>query len=369
MSDEKEIIDDASLDEMGGQLVVTDPNYVTTPTDEKHIKMLVGEINGFLQTAGAVQPPKNYDHNGAMKSFYLALIQTYENDTDKAKGITLWNKVTGTPERKLELMTACREMVMNGVNIAKGQCYFHLQKGGKYGLSMSYVGYETLARVNCGVELVGYVVRDGDEVTTQVLENGRQLLFVKTNPLNRDKPIVGAAAIAIDVKSQKQVDHIYMSWKELCQSRDKGTIGGTPAYRLSEEKMYKKLPLKALAKQFYRKTDDSAFGRDEDYFVRGDFDAEKAQDVEYNKMAVAGKVTITDADGKPVDGGDVQYWYTRDGSANAMTADMYFAPYLNEKKKAAGEKYDGKFIGYCNQKRMAVVQRETQAQNTEEVFK
>ena len=363
----EEILDDKTLDDMGGQLTVVDPNYVLPPQDEKNVQMIVGEINGFLQTAGSVQPPRNYDHVGALKSFYLALIQTYESDTDKQKGITLWNKVTATPERKLELMTAAREMVMYGVNVTKNQCYFHLQKGGKYGLTMGYLGYETLVRSNLGIELIGYIVREGDEVSYETLKNGRQLLYVKNNPLNRDKPIVGAAAIAIHIQKDEQVDNLYMSWKELCKSRDKGMVGGTPAYKTAEEKMYKKLVLKALAKQLYRRTDDSANDRDEDYFVRGDFNTERATDVDYNK-ATRGGVTITNADGTPVVGGEVEYWYSRNGDANPMTEDMMFAPYLNKAKQSAGEKYpDGyEYVDYCNTNKKAVLRKKKEEATPQE---
>lgn len=184
---------------------------------EKSVVDIVSEkVSEFLRS-GQLDLPKNYSVDNALKSAYL-ILNTVE-DKDKNK-VMVDGKLTGVCT-KASIANAVLDMVVQGINPGKKQCYF-IVYGKTLSCQRSYFGSMAVAEmVNPAIKDWGYdVVYDGDDFSFGI-HNGKKAVIEHVQKLeNMDKlKIVAAYAMALDedgnpIKTEiMTIEEIHQAWK------------------------------------------------------------------------------------------------------------------------------------------------------------
>ena len=187
------------------------------PIVEKSVVDIVSEkVSEFLKS-GQLDLPKNYSVDNALKSAYL-ILNTVE-DKDKNK-VMIDGKLTGVCT-KASIANAILDMVVQGLNPGKKQCYF-IVYGKTLSCQRSYFGSMAVAEmVNPAIKDWGYnVVYDGDKFSYGI-HNGKASVIEHEQKLeNIDKlKIIAAYAMAVDINGSPikteimTIEEIHQAWK------------------------------------------------------------------------------------------------------------------------------------------------------------
>jgi recombination protein RecT len=185
------------------------------PVGEKSVVDIVSEkVTEFLKS-GQLDLPTHYSVDNALKAAYL-LLNTVE-DKDKNK-VMIDGKLTGVCT-KASIANAVLDMVIQGLNPTKKQCYF-IVYGKSLACHRSYFGSMAVAEmVNPLIKDWGYnVVYDGDVFKFGIL-NGKASVIEHSQDLdNIDKVNIRAAyAMALD-KEGKPIKTEIMTIEEIHQA-------------------------------------------------------------------------------------------------------------------------------------------------------
>lgn len=197
-----------------------------------------------LEATGQLTFPPNYAVGNALKSAYLILQETKDKD-----GRPVLETCT-----KTSIANSLLDMVIQGLNPVKKQCYF-IPFGGKLQLFRSYFGDQTVVKNAIpGVEnIFATVIYEGDEVEIDINEDGEQYVKShKTKLENRDKPIKGAyATIVINGKKYQEI----MSWPEIQKAWSKAKTKNVQ--NEFPQEMAKRTVIRRLCKRFLNTSDDA----------------------------------------------------------------------------------------------------------------
>jgi recombination protein RecT len=193
------------------------PEKKNTPAVEKSVVDIVSEkVSEFLKS-GQLDLPKNYSVDNALKSAYLTL-NTVE-DKEKKK-VMEDGKLTGVCT-KASIANAVLDMVVQGLNPGKKQCYF-IVYGKTLTCQRSYFGSMAVAEmVNPAIKDWGFnVVYEGDTFKYGI-HNGKAAVIEHAQELeNIDKAkIIAAYAMALDkdgnpIKTEiMTIEEIHQAWK------------------------------------------------------------------------------------------------------------------------------------------------------------
>jgi len=186
------------------------------PAVEKSVVDIVSEkVSEFLKS-GQLDLPKNYSVDNALKSAYLILNTVEDKDHNK---VMLDGKLTGVVT-KASIANAVLDMVVQGLNPGKKQCYF-IVYGKTIICQRSYFGSMAVAEmVNPVIKDWGYnVVYEGDKFSYGI-HNGKASVIEHAQELeNIDKlKIIAAYAMALDkdgnpIKTEiMTIDEIHQAW-------------------------------------------------------------------------------------------------------------------------------------------------------------
>jgi len=189
----------------------------TPPAVEKSVVDIVSEkVNEFLKS-GQLDLPRNYSLDNALKSAYLALNTVEDKDH---RPVMTDGKLTGICT-KASIANAVLDMVVQGLNPGKKQCYF-IVYGNALSCRRSYFGSMAVAEmVNPAIKDWGYdVVYEGDTFKFGIL-NGKKSVVEHVQALeDMDKvKIIAAYAMALDkdgrpVKTEiMTIEEIHQAWK------------------------------------------------------------------------------------------------------------------------------------------------------------
>jgi recombination protein RecT len=184
---------------------------------EKSVVDIVSEkVSEFLKS-GQLDLPKNYSVDNALKSAYLTL-NTVEDKEHKK--VMEDGKLTGVCT-KASIANAILDMVVQGLNPGKKQCYF-IVYGKTLVCQRSYFGSMAVAEmVNLALKDWGFnVVYEGDTFKYGI-HNGKASVIEHAQELeNIDKlKIVAAYAMALDkdgnpIKTEiMTIEEIHQAWK------------------------------------------------------------------------------------------------------------------------------------------------------------
>ncbi len=144
---------------------------------------VVAEKVRVFQERGELHFPANYSPENAMKAAWLAIQETKDKNNKPALDVCT----------KDSIANALLNMVVQGLNPVKKQCYF-IVYGNQLVLQRSYFGTMYIAKtVNPNIEdIVGEVVYEGQKFQFKK-ERGRTVVIEHQMQLGDDnKPIVGA---------------------------------------------------------------------------------------------------------------------------------------------------------------------------------
>lgn len=206
---------------------------------QKDLTDRVSEKVATLKNEGLVIAP-NYLPANALKSAFFAMTNaTGENLLEKC-----------TPE---SVANALLDMVVQGLNPAKTQCYF-IPYGTTLKLTRSYFGTQKVLKSLSEVDDVwANVIYEGDNFIYEVVDGREKLIKHETSFLHRDNPILGAYAIirktngeeVLTVMTKKEIDK---SWSK---AKTKNVQNDFP------QEMSKRTVINRAAKAFINTSDDS----------------------------------------------------------------------------------------------------------------
>ena len=220
-------------------------NKIAVPrniTDEVYNRAIDMRDNGNLQF------PRNYSVGNALKSAWLVLQDT--KDRNKQPVLKVCTKES--------IANALLDMVVQGLNPVKNQCYF-VAYGNQLTTLRSYLGTIAVTKRLDGVKDVkGYAIYESDELKLGFdFITGKQTVE-KYNPgLNRDpKNLKGAMALII---GEKEILHVeYMSIDQIKQSWSMGaTDGKSKAHNKFPDQMAIKSVINRACKMYANTSDDS----------------------------------------------------------------------------------------------------------------
>jgi len=157
----------------------------------------------FIETksTGAIDVPNDYSAENALKSAWFTL----QNVQDKEKKPAL--QVC----EKNSIANSLYEMVVNGLNPMKKQCYF-IVYGNKLTCQISYQGNIALAKRFSGVKsVIAKEIRKGDTFKTEILSDAREILKEHDSAFeNADAEIIGAYCVIVDDNDKEHLTKMTM---------------------------------------------------------------------------------------------------------------------------------------------------------------
>lgn len=192
--------------------------------------------------------PPDYAVGNALKSAYLVITNTVDKN--------------GTPVlqscSKESIANALLDMVIQGLNPAKKQCYF-IPYGKELTLVRSYFGDQTAVMNALNLEKKPYavVIYEGDIIEIGFREEDGEKVVLKheTSFENMNKKIIGAYAILYTNDGVKHYE--IMTWEQIQRSWSKSKMANNPVHKEFPEEMAKRTVLRRLAKHWLNTSDDS----------------------------------------------------------------------------------------------------------------
>lgn len=239
-------------------------NQVPPPAVEKSIVDIVSEkVSEFLKS-GQLDLPKNYSVDNALKSAYLILNTVQDKDHN---GVMVDGKLTGVCT-KASIANAVLDMVVQGLNPGKKQCYF-IVYGKTLTCQRSYFGSMAVAEmVNPSIKDWGYnVVYEGDTFKYGI-HNGKASVIEHVQDLqNIDKAkIIAAYAMALDAKGEPikteimTIEEIHQAWKmsKMKPIDDQGNVNPNSTHGRFARDMALKTVINKTAKFIINASSDNA---------------------------------------------------------------------------------------------------------------
>lgn len=218
--------------------------------------IVLSKVQQF-QKQGELDLPPNYSAANALKSAWLILQDT--KDKDKNFVLNVCNKSS--------IANALLDMVVQGLNPAKKQCYF-IAFGQNLTLMRSYFGTKAVAlRLNKEIDdIYAEVVYEKDKLEYRI-ERGKRIIENHTQKLENidDSKIIAAYAVALDkngevVRSELMtMDQIKQAWKQskMYPIDKDGNIKVESTHGKFTAEMAKKTVTSRLAKHFINSSNDA----------------------------------------------------------------------------------------------------------------
>lgn len=235
-------------------------------TDEVLVKIQKFEKNGQIFF------PNNYSPENALKNAWLKLQEVKDKNNNLALDTCTKPSIANT----------LLNMVIQGLNPAKNQCYF-IAFGNQLTLMRSYFGSIAVAKQFGEIEdITSEIIYQEDEVETDI-ENGKTIITKHKRKFgNIDKTqIIGAYATIIykeNVNKKNEslimtMEQIKMSWKKSKLNPD----GKDSTHSLYTEDMCKRTVINKICKYYINSKDDSNLNLLKEAFETSDEDVKEAE--------------------------------------------------------------------------------------------
>lgn len=235
-------------------------------TDEVLVKIQKFEKNGQIFF------PNNYSPENALKNAWLKLQEVKDKN----------NKLALEVCTKPSIANSLLNMVIQGLNPAKNQCYF-IPYGNQLTLMRSYFGSIAVAKQFGEIEdITAEVIYQEDEVETDI-ENGKTIITKHKRKFgNIDKTqIVGAyATIVYKESTKKKNESVIMTMEQIRTSWKKSKLnpdGKDSTHSLYTEDMCKRTAINKLCKYYINSKDDSNLNLLKEAFESSDEDMREAE--------------------------------------------------------------------------------------------
>lgn len=194
--------------------------------------------------------PAGYSPENALKSAYLIL-----QDVKDKSGVSVLESCT-----KNSITQSLFNMVIQGLNPAKNQCYF-IPYGKNLTLSRSYLGTIAVTkRLEEVKDVKAYPIYEGDDFETKFNIEKGSLEVSKYNPQFKNinsKNLIGAFAIIIGHEGVIHTE--VMTMEQIRTAWNQGSMkGNSPAHKNFSEEMAMKTVINRACKRYYGTSDDSS---------------------------------------------------------------------------------------------------------------
>ena len=207
-----------------------------------------------FEKAKAIQLPENYSAANALKFAYLMLSQAV--DKDRRKVLEVCNRVS--------IANALLEMVIQGLNPMKKQCYF-IAMGADLVMMRSYQGSIAVAKRVAGIRSINaQVVYENDVLIYDIGKDGKKRLVKHEQNIENinNAKIRGAYAIAVTKDGECELE--IMNKEQIIQAWKMGAGGGaTKAHTNFGDEMSKKTVITRICKTIINSSDDASLFTEE----------------------------------------------------------------------------------------------------------
>ncbi|EKI4470007.1 recombinase RecT [Staphylococcus pseudintermedius] len=279
--------------------------------EEKNVSDNVLNKVRVLEAQGNLELPADYSPSNAMKQAWLQISQDNKlmacNDVSKANALL--------------------DMVTQGLNPAKGQCYF-IPYGDKMQLQRSYHGNIMMLKRDAGAkDVVAQVIYDGDTFKQELDSVGR-IKSIKHEQdffnINKDKIIGAYCTIIFDDNRENYIeimtmDQIKQAWMQSPMIKDEAALNRSKAHNNFKEEMAKKTVINRAAKRYINSSTDEGllqFAKESEQRQRKevldaeveqnankellDFDENEIEDAQFEEVkSVDGFIDVTDVETSP----------------------------------------------------------------------
>lgn len=233
-----------------------DKNKALMAVKKETADAVLTRVQSF-QKNGELDLPPNYSAANALKSAWLMLQDVKDKNDKPALDVCTRHTVAN----------ALLDMVVQGLNPAKKQCYF-IVYGNKLVMQRSYFGAKAVCmRVDKTLDdIFAEVVYQGDELEYSI-DRGRRVIEQHRQKLENidDDKIVAAYAVAIDKQGNVKrselmtMDQLKAAWKQskMYPIDDKGNIKASSTHGKFTAEMAKKTVTNRLSKHIINVSSDS----------------------------------------------------------------------------------------------------------------
>lgn len=214
---------------------------------EKNVSDNVLNKVRVLESQGNLELPKDYSPSNAMKQAWLKISQD--------------NKLMNTSDASKA--NALLDMVTQGLNPAKSQCYF-IPYGDKMQLQRSYHGNIMMLKRDAGAaDVVAQVIYDGDTFEQELDEVGRIKSISHKQAfgnINKDNIIGAYATVVFDGKQNHievmTIEQIEQAWLQSSMIKDRDALKRSKTHNNFKEEMAKKTVINRAAKRYINTSTD-----------------------------------------------------------------------------------------------------------------
>ena len=214
---------------------------------EKNVSDNVLNKVRVLESQGNLELPKDYSPSNAMKQAWLKISQDSKlmNTSDASKA------------------NALLDMVTQGLNPAKSQCYF-IPYGDKMQLQRSYHGNIMMLKRDAGAaDVVAQVIYEGDTFEQELDEVGRIKSISHKQAfgnINKDNIIGAYATVVFDDKQNHievmTIEQIEQAWLQSSMIKDRDALKRSKTHNNFKEEMAKKTVINRAAKRYINTSTD-----------------------------------------------------------------------------------------------------------------
>lgn len=214
---------------------------------EKNVSDNVLNKVRVLESQGNLELPKDYSPSNAMKQAWLKISQD--------------NKLMNTSDASKA--NALLDMVTQGLNPAKSQCYF-IPYGDKMQLQRSYHGNIMMLKRDAGAgDVVSQVIYEGDTFEQELDEIGRIKSISHKQAfgnINKDNIIGAYATVVFDDKQNHieimTIEQIEQAWMQSSMIKDRDALKRSKTHNNFKEEMAKKTVINRAAKRYINTSTD-----------------------------------------------------------------------------------------------------------------
>ncbi|MDE9836828.1 recombinase RecT [Staphylococcus pseudintermedius] len=279
--------------------------------EEKNVSDNVLNKVRVLEAQGNLELPADYSPSNAMKQAWLQISQDNKlmacNDVSKANALL--------------------DMVTQGLNPAKSQCYF-IPYGNKMQLQRSYHGNIMMLKRDAGAkDVVAQIIYEGDTFKQELDSVGR-IKSIKHEQdffnINKDKIIGAYCTIIFDDNRDNYIeimtiDQIKQAWMQSPMIKDEATLNRSKTHSNFKDEMAKKTVINRAAKRYINSSTDEGllqFAKESEQRQRKivldaeaeqnankellDFDANEIEDAQFEEVkSVDGFIDVTEVETSP----------------------------------------------------------------------
>lgn len=249
-------------------------------TDEVLVKIQKFEKNGQIFF------PNNYSPENALKNAWLKLQEVKDRNGNLALNVCT----------KPSIANALLNMVIQGLNPMKNQCYF-IPYGDQLTLSRSYFGTIAVAKQFGEIlDITAEVIYEEDEVETEI-EHGKTIITKhkrKFGNIDKTKIIGAYATILYKESANKKNESIIMNMEQIRTSWKKSKVNPNSAdsvHSLYTEDMCKRTVINKIGKYYINSRDDSNLNVLKEAFESSDEEMREAE-IAYEIQTNANKEVI-----------------------------------------------------------------------------